>query len=269
MDFYILLLFIAESIILLVITIVLFNRVEYISHLRKKMDDGEIRDEKDFIPMLVHELRAPLSVIQGASDLILKEASKLDQKQISDLLSQIRTSSTGLLKMVNDILDVTKLEAGKFEIDKKFADINQVLQEECSYFKSSSDLKNISLECNCGENVQSFSFDAFRIKQVLNNLLSNALKFTPEGGLVKVCSHQVDGKIRVEVTDTGTGISDEDKEFLFHKFAQAHNHEGVKEKGTGLGLVISKGIVEAHGGKIWIEDNKPKGSNFIFELPLS
>lgn len=224
--------------------------------------------ETSFLPILVHELRSPISIIKGASDLVLKDAKDLSADQIHTLLTQIRTSSNGLLSMVNDILDMSKIEAGKFNLTKSSANICDVLKEECSYFDAMAKMHKVALLVNCSTTVQNFSFDPERIKQVMNNLLSNAIKFTPEGGSIEVYAQQIDHYVEVSVVDTGVGIPAEEKSMLFHKFVQATNHNKSKEKGTGLGLVIAKGIIEAHGGRIWIEDNTPTGSKFIFSLPI-
>ena len=265
---------IIESILLLVISINLFSKTRNLTKLKNyeeafiKAQAEERAKQGDFLPMVVHELRAPLSVIRGAADLLIKSTDGLNAEQIHTLLNQIKTSSSSLLKMVGDILDVSKMEGGKFQINKTFGVIEDVLREECSYFESLAKVKKISLNCPNAEDIPSFSFDPERVKQVLNNLLSNAIKFTPEGGIVSVTAKKDDGLVRLEVCDTGVGIPNKDRPLLFQKFFQASNQDGVTEKGTGLGLVIAKGIVEAHGGKIWIEDNKPQGCKFIFTLSL-
>ncbi len=264
---------ILESILLLVISLILFSKTRNLTKL-KKYEDAFIESQakkqaiqNDFFPMLVHELRSPLSVIQGAADLLIKSTDSLSAEQIHTLLNQIKTSSAALLGMVGGILDVSKMESGKFQINKIYTDINNILREESAYFESLTKVKEVILECKTDEHLPSFSFDPERIKQVLSNLLSNAVKFSSTGGKITVISKQIGEVVRVEVCDEGVGISDSDKPLLFQKFFQASNQNGT-EKGTGLGLVISKGIIEAHGGKIWVEDNKPKGTKFIFALPI-
>lgn len=254
---------ILEAILLLVISIILFTKTKTLTKL-KSNEDNPMKD--DFLPMLVHELRSPLSVIQGAADLLIKTTDELSAEQIQTLLGQIKSSSSTLLGMVGGILDVSKMESGKFEISKTFGDINAVLRDECSYFEPLAKIKNLTLNCVEGEDLSNFNFDPDRIKQVLNNLISNAIKFNSPDGEITISSKKVDGMCRIEVRDSGVGIPDKEKPFLFHKFFQASNQKGV-QKGTGLGLVISKGIVEAHGGKIWVDNNKPKGSTFVFTLP--
>ncbi|MFZ2663894.1 MAG: HAMP domain-containing sensor histidine kinase [Patescibacteria group bacterium] len=275
MQVYILnILVIVESVLLLVTSFILFSKTKNLTKL-KKYEEALINaqadrqaKQNDFFPMLVHELRAPLSVIQGAADLLIKSTDSLNAEQIHTLLNQIKISSSSLLKMVGDILDVSKMEGGKFQINKTYGSIDDVLKEQCSYFEPVAQVKGVTLSCPNSGRLPNFSFDPERIKQVLNNLLSNAIKFSSKGSSVTVTSKKDSGFVRIEVSDNGVGIVDKDKPLLFQKFFQASNRNEIKEKGTGLGLVIAKGVVEAHGGKIWIEDNKPKGSKFIFTLPL-
>lgn len=263
---------ILESILLLVISLLLFTKTRNLTKLKKYEEEfisiqaKKEAAQEDFLPMVVHELRSPLSVIQGAADLLLKSTKDLSADQIQTLLSQIKTSSSNLLGMVASILDVSKMESGRFELNKVFSDINPILRDECSYFEPLTKIKDIKISCKTDEHLPTFNFDPERIKQVLNNLISNAIKFSSSGGEIFIMSEKIDGACKVEVCDTGVGIPDKEKPFLFQKFYQASNQEGV-EKGTGLGLVISRGIVEAHGGRIWVEDNKPKGSKFIFSIP--
>lgn len=271
METYILTLIVAETLLLLVITIILFyalHRTSVIKKHEESLISSQTR-QRDFIPMLVHELRAPLSVIQGASDLLLKEVKDLSADQIHTLLAQVKSSSGSMLKMVGDILDVSKMDSGKFEVNRVYANINNILKEECGYFQSLAKVKNIILDCKIDATLPNTSFDPERIKQVLNNLLSNALKFVPESGSIIVSSAKSGNYIQVTVADSGEGISDTDKHILFQKFVQTQSHNHTKERGTGLGLYISKGIVEAHSGRIWVEDNKPTGARFNFTLPLA
>ncbi len=226
------------------------------------------KERDDFLAMLVHELRSPLSVMKGASDLILKDAQRLSKEQIETLLTQIRTSSKGMLKIVDDMLDVSKIESGKFEIHKTFGDLNKILSDECEYYAALAGEKQIKIDCQFDETLPNFNFDEDRVRQVMNNLLSNAIKYIAERGSILVETRKNQSKIEVSVTDNGDGIPDDLKMKLFHKFVQLNNHSHTKESGSGLGLVITKGIIEAHGGEIWIEDHQPKGAKFIFTLPI-
>ena len=264
---------ILESIVLLVISYILFFKLKDLSRLKKIQEEfNNLKSSKnsarnDFLPILVHELRSPLSVIRGAADLLIKSTDELSVAQIQTLLNQIKSSSSTLLTMVGSILDVSKMENGKFEINKTYGDINSVLKEECSYFDPLTKIKKLSIQCTVDEDIPNFSFDTERIKQVLSNLISNAIKFSPEGSVITICSRKVGSDCRVEVSDLGVGIPENEKDYLFQKFFQASNQDGV-QKGTGLGLYISKGIVEAHGGSIWFENNIPQGSKFCFSIPI-
>jgi len=259
-----------EFVLLIVLAIIILTRPSC-DELLKEQEINFIQlqnEQRDTIPMLVHELRAPLSVIKGGTELILHEKDKLSSQQIETLIGQMKDSSSGLLKMVNDILDVSKMEAGKFEIEKQDCSINNLLKEECGYYNSLVEIEGLKLKIDLQGDIPQFKCDPDRIKQVLNNLISNAIKFTPEGGNITVVSRRTDGDIIISVCDTGIGIPNKDKSKLFHKFVQISSHKDIHEKGTGLGLVISKAIVEAHGGKIWVKDNVPKGTCFEFSLPI-
>ncbi len=223
--------------------------------------------KNDFISMMVHELRSPLTIIKGASDMILKKTDVLTKEQQSTLLTQIKDSSTNLLSLVNDLLDSAKIEAGKISIVKKNGDINRVLAQIVTEFRPLALEKKLGLTLDTDMKIGEFSFDADRIEHVMTNLLSNALKFTKEGG-VHVYSKSTVSGVEIGVVDTGIGIKKNEKKDLFNKYAQLQETSATKEKGTGLGLVITKGIVEAHGGHIYVEDNFPQGTIFKFTLPL-
>lgn len=266
-----------ETVLLIVLAVFLVYKslkltqlFKQLSELKRVYHDQIVVDKErdDFLAMLVHELRSPLSVMKGAADLMLKDASRLSKEQIETLLEQIKNSSIGMLKIVNDILDVSKIDSGKFEVTKKPQDINALLSSECQYYQALALTKQIKLECTLDTTLPPVNFDSDRIRQVLNNLISNAIKFTQDSGVITVRSRKNQAQVFVSIEDTGDGISDTMKHKLFHKFVQLGTHPGVKEHGTGLGLVVAKGIVEAHGGEIWIEDNKPKGAKFVFSIPL-
>ena len=224
------------------------------------------RLREDFTAMMIHELRSPLTVIRGISDFLVKERGRLKAEQYDNLMNQVKKSSTSLLTMVNDLLDAAKVESGKFEVHKKINDINELLHEEVKYYSGLAGEKDTRITVETDKSIQKFGFDYQKLGQVLNNLLSNAIKFTKNGEVV-VISKNLSNEVEVSVSDTGEGISDEMKLKLFNKFIQFRNSAVSNIDGTGLGLVIAKGIVEAHGGKIWIEDNKPSGARFVFVIP--
>ncbi len=238
-----------------------------------KMESEHFKQSKqrdDYVAMMVHELRSPLSVIKGSADLVMREERNLEEEQKYTLLAQIKESSNDLLEVVNDILDVSKIESGRFEIKKKKANLNEVLQEEADYYMALARDKEIAVETRLADDLPLIDFDEDRIKHVMNNLLSNALKFTNAGGKVVIESGVLDNyHIQVCVCDSGRGVPDDMKGKLFNKFVQMDNRKDTKEKGTGLGLVIAKGIVEAHGGSVWVEDNQPVGAKFLFTIPMA
>lgn len=235
----------------------------------EKYNEQKYRDE--YIAMLVHDLRSPLSVVRGAVDILVNEKRHLSPENVAQLIGQIKTTSEDLLKLVNNILDVSKIESGKFSLDKSHVDLNMVLQSEADYYLASGNEKGITIKTSLDSSVHKANVDVDKIKRVLNNLISNALKFTPSQGKIIISSKRFPTEIQVAVSDTGIGISNEMKSKLFKKFVQVGNTTSkltTDGKGTGLGLYIARAIVESHGGKIWVEDNKPTGAKFIFTLPL-
>ena len=224
---------------------------------------------QDFTAMMVHELRSPLTVIKGTSDLLLTQYKNLQQDQIDIFMKQIKESSIALLSIVNELLDASKIEAGKIELFRKPADINKLINDEFNYYFNLAKDKHINFTFDLDLSIQKFAFDEQKIKQVLNNLLSNSIKFTDTGGSITIVSKNYETYINISVIDTGKGVPDELKEKLFQKFVQARESDKSNEPGTGLGLAICKGIIDAHNGRIWIEDNTPSGAKFIFTLPIS
>lgn len=225
------------------------------------------RMEIEFTAMMVHELRSPLTVIRGTADMVLKNLGTLSQEQITMLFGQIKSSSSNLLDIVNDLLDTAKAESGKLQLMKTFIDLNKMLGDQAVYYSNSAKEKGLDILTDFDPTVGLMNVDEDKIKQVLNNLLSNSLKFTERGGNIILSTKRSTGFIEVSISDTGKGISDSSKAKLFSKFMQFKDRSSL-EKGTGLGLVIAKGIIEAHGGRIWVEDNIPRGTKFIFTLPV-
>jgi PAS domain S-box-containing protein len=255
------------------------------------------RVREDFTSMIVHELRTPLSGIQKTSEL-LKQPAKKDaatRKQYIDIIYQ---NSSGMLNMVNDILDAAKLQAGKFEVSKEAGDIAEVITNRVAFFNVSAADRHIALLTTLAPDLPTdVPFDIQRVKQVLNNLMSNALKFSPEKSTIALGAfvHEAgatladevkkakiavaealpdsavsaaDRSLVVTVTDAGPGIAADQMPKLFNKFKQLDNKSFVSQiKGTGLGLAIAKGIVESHGGHIGVVSKVGVGSTFYFVLP--
>jgi signal transduction histidine kinase len=199
--------------------------------------------------------------MKGASDLILKDAHNLNKKQIEILLTQIRTSSSDMLKLVNNVLDVAKIDSGRFTISKTFGNINKTLRDESDYHTTLAGIKNIQINVQLDEAIPSFNFDAQRIGLVVNNMLANAIKAMRDGGTINLSSKKHQKRVEIVVTDLGDGLEESIKDKIFDLDS--------RDKIKGLGLVVAKSVVKAHGGEIRVESNKPKGSKFIFTLPLS
>lgn len=222
---------------------------------------------KDFTSMMVHDLRAPLNVMYGTSDLLAKRSSELEKTKLDELLFEIKNSSHNMLGIVNDLLDEAKIESGKFVPQKSENDIADLIKEQVTFFKSLAERKSLYLKTEFSQEFVKFSFDKDQISRVLANLISNGIKFTKEGGVTVKFSTK-EKEVQVSVIDTGCGINEEQKGRLFNKFEQMRSPVDPTQKGTGLGLVIAKGIVEAHNGKMWVESDGKSGASFNFTLPL-
>lgn len=263
----------------------------------KEMELERVRE--DFTSMIVHELRTPLDVIKKFSEILKKPGKKLDASSYKEYIGMIYQNSSGMLDLVNDILDIAKLQAGKFEINLEPGNLAEIVDNRMKFFEVSAGDKKIKLDSFISPHIPKVAmFDTSRIKEVLNNLISNALKFTKENGVVSITAFVHNTGVSIEselkklkinlpaqlpeevfskfseslvviVSDTGTGIPKEQIGDLFSKFKQLNNKEFVSNvKGTGLGLAIAKGIVEEHKGKIGVISAVNTGSAFYFVLPL-
>ena len=216
-----------------------------------------------FIHSITHDLRNPLTSMMGFMDMLaMKRAGPLTEKQ-EKYLDVMKKEATRLLGMINDILDVAKLESGRMQLNIEEIDINEVIKSSVQSMAGTAMKKGIKL-VNKTEGIIKVNADAKLLQRVLINLMGNSLNYTPSGGKVIVSSEDCGDRIRVCVADTGIGMPPEYCEKIFEKFTQI---KGQSKGGTGLGLTVSKEIVEAHGGKIWAESEVGKGSQFYFEIP--
>ena len=226
------------------------------------------RHKSEFLANMSHELRTPLNAIIGFSEVLLDPSLKVTEEEQSQFLTDVLSSGKHLLGLINEILDLAKIEAGKMELQIEPALLQDVVEAVSNTMRSLAVKKSIDLRVESDERLAPFPMDGARIKQVLLNLVGNAVKFTPEGGRVWVRADSEDGAVRVEVGDTGPGIAAEDRERIFLEFQQAGSDAG-KPQGTGLGLALAKKFVEMHGGKIWLESEVGKGSRFFFTIPIA
>lgn len=225
------------------------------------------RMRHEFLAMMVHELRTPLTVVKGGAETILAHQNVISPEAAAEILKAMKNSAQSMLTLVNRFLDAAKMAANKFTILTSSQSIEPLLKEKEISFKPLAQEKNLTLEFLMEENLPLLKIDKERIGQVLDNLLSNAIKFT-DSGKVSVQVKKEDRQIIVSISDTGRGISPDDQKKLFLKFAQILEPRDGRKPGTGLGLLIAKGIVEAHGGKLWINSEVGKGSAFSFNLPV-
>jgi len=214
-----------------------------------------------------HELRTPLNAILGYTELILDNIYGPVPEQVGGVLKRVERNGRHLLSLINDVLDLSKIEAGQFVLSLSDFSMKDVVQTVFTAVESLAAEKRIKLIAAVPPGLPSGSADERRITQVLLNLVGNAIKFT-EIGEVRVEVSVTDGVFRVAVSDTGPGVPTAEQENIFEAFRQGESSSVRKKSGTGLGLSIAKHIVEMHGGRIWVESAAGNGSTFCFSLPV-
>ena len=225
------------------------------------------RHKSDFLANMSHELRTPLNAIIGFSEVLLERMfGELNPKQ-EEYLQDIVTSGRHLLSLINDILDLSKVEAGRMDLDLGQFDLPAALDNCRTLVRERASRHGIALDLAVDERVGQIVADERKVRQVLLNLLSNAVKFTLEGGRVAISAVRADGGVEIAVSDTGIGIAPEDQETIFEEFRQAGSDYVRKREGTGLGLALAKRFVELHGGRIWVKSEVGRGSTFTFTIP--
>jgi signal transduction histidine kinase len=225
------------------------------------------RHKSEFLANMSHELRTPLNAIIGFSEVLSERMfGEINAKQ-TEYVSDILQSGQHLLSLINDILDLSKIEAGRMELELNDFDLPGVIENTLMLVRERAVRRGIALERSVDEHLGTIRADERKVKQVLLNLLSNALKFTPEGGKIRVSAAAQGGVAEISVADTGVGIAPQDQETVFEEFRQVGT-ASKKVEGTGLGLAISRKFIELHGGKIWVTSQVGGGSTFAFNLPL-
>jgi GAF domain-containing protein/anti-sigma regulatory factor (Ser/Thr protein kinase) len=242
----------------------LFREIEE----KGKQLEAANRHKSEFLANMSHELRTPLNAIIGFSEVLGERMfGELNEKQ-AEYTDDILSSGRHLLSLINDILDLSKVEAGRMELEVEKFDLPMAIDNALTLIRERAMRHGIKIHQSVDAWVGEFQGDERKIKQILLNLLSNAVKFTPEGGRVDVDAVMVDGAVQISVSDTGIGIALEDQETIFEEFRQVGKNYEQKREGTGLGLTLTKKFVEMHGGKIWVESEVGKGSKFTFTLPI-
>jgi signal transduction histidine kinase len=242
-----------------------------------RLAESELRSARDlavaatlaksqFLANMSHELRTPLNAINGFSEVLLEHMfGELNEKQ-DDYLKDIHSSGQHLLSLINDILDLSKVEAGRMQLDVATFHLPSSIDNALSLIKERAGRHGVALECNIDAALGEFRGDERKFKQIMLNLLSNAIKFTPDGGRIAVRACMQGPLVEVAVADTGAGISPGDLPLMFEEFRQVGTDQARKAEGTGLGLALSKRFSELHGGSIHVDSTLGKGSTFTFTL---
>ena len=240
----------------------LFREIE----VKSRQLEAASRHKSEFLANMSHELRTPLNAIIGFSEVLTARMfGELNEKQ-DEYLQDIHASGTHLLSLINDILDLSKIEAGRMELELADFHLPSAIDSALSLVRERATRRGISLHTAVEAGIGEVRADERKVRQVLLNLLSNAIKFTPEGGRIEVTAAGENGAIDVSVSDTGIGIAPEDQEAVFEEFRQV-GASAAKQQGTGLGLALCRKFIELHGGKIWVTSALGSGSTFTFRLP--
>jgi PAS domain S-box-containing protein len=244
------------------------KKIEEVLIEAKMAAEASDRAKSEFLTNMSHELRTPLNSIIGFSDMLLHiRQHELDQKQ-TRYLNNISNSGKHLLDVINDILDISKIEAGRMDLSIEETDVVEIMDEIRKNVSSLVEQNELTLEFDIADDVATINTDKLKFKQILYNLIGNAIKFTREGGSIKISAKRVLNMIEVEVKDTGIGISEQNQKDLFEPFRQVDSALSRNYQGSGLGLAIVKKYLEMQKGSIKVESEPEVGSSFIFELPL-
>jgi signal transduction histidine kinase len=243
------------------------NRMnDELGHLYRELEAAS-RHKSDFLATMSHELRTPLNAIIGFSEVLHEQMfGELNERQVA-YVRDVLEAGRHLLSLINDVLDLAKIEAGRMELELSEVAIPDVLRSALSMHSETASRNGIALALTTEPSEIEITADERRVRQIVFNLLSNAVKFTPADGRVDLSARLEDGQVEIAVADTGPGIPAEDLEMIFEEFEQTVDGK-KKEEGTGLGLPLSRKLVELHGGRLWVESEVGRGSIFRFTLPV-
>jgi len=254
----------ADQAVIAIENVRLFNEIQEKSLQLERAN----RHKSEFLSNMSHELRTPLNAIIGFSEVLLERMfGGMNEKQ-EDYLKDIHSSGQHLLSLINDILDLAKVEAGRMELHLATFHLPAAINNALTLIRERAMRHRITLAVELDPQLGELTADERKLKQILLNLLSNAVKFTPEGGRITVTARRADNMVEISVSDTGIGIAPQDHAAVFEEFKQVGTDYTRKAEGTGLGLALTRKLVELHGGAMKLESVPGKGSTFAFTLPL-
>jgi len=251
--------------------VIAIQNAAMVQEIQQKSRELEIASQhkSEFLANMSHELRTPLNAIIGFSEVLLERMfGELNVKQ-DDYLKDIHSSGKHLLSLINDILDLSKVEAGRMELEPAAFDVPTAIDNAMTLVRERAQRHEIALGVDVADGVDEIVADERKFKQILLNLLTNAVKFTPDGGRVDVIARRAGPMLEVAVRDTGIGIAKDDQEAVFEEFRQVGRNYTNKQEGTGLGLALTRRFVELHGGTIRVDSEPGKGSTFTFTIPVT
>jgi len=228
-----------------------------------------LNDTKNkLLGMAAHDLRNPLSAIEGFAKFLLKKGEGIASDVRKDFLQTIEKNSSELILLLNDLLDVSAIEDGSFRMNYELGELVELVENKISTYRILASEKGIRFKMNL-EPVHAFIFSKDRVGQALDNLFSNAIKYSPKGGNVHIALERKNDFVRFSIRDEGAGIAEEDRAHLFKPFEKLKTRPTAGESSSGLGLAIASNLIRAHGGKIWEEGKAGEGAHFIFEIPFT
>jgi signal transduction histidine kinase len=236
--------------------------------LRDATRDQELdRLKSEFLTVVSHELQTPLTAIKGALELVLDDDTGQLSRVQRRFLETIERNSTRLVGLVGDLLDLSRLEAGRVELEPQPLDTPSLVRGVLAAVSNLFEARGTQLNVDVPESVPPILGDRRRVEQIITNLLANAAKYTPGGGVVEVAASSVNGHVSLSVADNGPGVPESERDIVFDKFYRGRDAQQRGEAGSGLGLAIVKSLVDLHGGSVRVEEAAPRGARFVVELP--